>query len=255
MSKPFADRADAGRVLAEELAAYAGRPDVIVLGLPRGGIPVAYEVACALDAPLDVFVVRKLGAPGQEELAMGAIASGDVVVVNDEVIDALKISPEELKAEVENESAGAGAARGDLSRRPRSRRRQRENRDLDRRRPGDRLDNARCGRRAQAAGAAQIVVAVPVGASSTCAEFEEIADRCVCAIAPEQFRSVGLWYEDFAQTDDDEVCDLLARAAAREPERRNFKPSRAACECDKTSREKREGLTRSTTSKWRSRPR
>ena len=103
MSKPFADRTDAGRVLAEELEAYAGLPDVIVLGLPRGGIPVAFEVACALGVPLDVFLVRKLGAPGQEELAMGAIASGDVVVVNDEVIDALKISVEELRAEVEKE--------------------------------------------------------------------------------------------------------------------------------------------------------
>ena len=216
MSKPFADRADAGRVLAEELAAYAGRPDVIVLGLPRGGIPVAYEVACALGAPLDVFLVRKLGAPGQEELAMGAIASGDVVVVNDEVIEALKISPEELKAEVENES-----------------------RELERReaiyRGGRPLaavkgktvilidDGLATGSTMRAAVAAlrrqepaQIVVAVPVGASSTCAEFEGIADRCVCAIAPEHFRSVGLWYEDFAQTDDDEVCDLLARAAARQ---------------------------------------
>jgi putative phosphoribosyl transferase len=214
--KPFADRADAGRVLAEELAPYALSPDVIVLGLPRGGIPVAYEVACALGAPLDVFVVRKLGAPDQEELAMGAIASGDVVVLNDEVIDALKISPDELKAEIENEG-----------------------RELERRaaiyrggRPltavkgkivilvDDGLATGSTMRAAVAAlrqqGPAQIVVAVPVGASSTCAEFEGIADRCVCAIAPDQFRSVGLWYEDFAQTDDDEVCDLLARAASRE---------------------------------------
>ena len=216
VTKPFADRADAGRVLAEELAPYAGSPDVIVLGLPRGGIPVAYEVACALDVPLDVFVVRKLGAPGQEELAMGAIASGDVVVVNDEVIEALKISPAELKAEIENEG-----------------------RELERReaiyRGGRALvavkgktvilvdDGLATGSTMRAAvaalrrqGPAQIVVAVPVGASSTCAEFEEIADRCVCAIAPDEFRSVGLWYEDFAQTDDDEVCNLLGRAAARE---------------------------------------
>jgi putative phosphoribosyl transferase len=215
VSKPFADRADAGRVLAEELSAYAHCPDVVVLGLPRGGIPVAYEVACALGAPLDVFVVRKLGAPGQEELAMGAIASGDVVVVNDEVIEALKISPDELKAEIENEG-----------------------RELERReaiyRGGRALtavkgktvilidDGLATGSTMRAAVAAlrrqepaQIVVAVPVGASSTCDEFESIADRCVCAVAPEQFRSVGLWYEDFAQTDDDEVCNLLGRAAAR----------------------------------------
>jgi putative phosphoribosyl transferase len=217
VSKPFADRADAGRVLAEELAPYAGSPDVIVLGLPRGGIPVAYEVACALGAPLDVFVVRKLGAPGQEELAMGAIASGDVVVLNDEVIEALKISPEELNTEIENEG-----------------------RELERReaiyRGGRALtavkgktvilvdDGLATGSTMRAAvaalrrqGPAQIVVAVPVGASSTCAELEGIADRCVCAIAPEQFRSVGLWYENFDQTDDDEVCNLLARASARDP--------------------------------------
>ena len=104
MTKPFADRADAGRVLAEELLEYRDRPDVIVLGLPRGGVPVAFEVARALRAPLDVFMVRKLGAPGQEELAMGAIASGGTVVVNDEVVAALNISPEQLQAEVESES-------------------------------------------------------------------------------------------------------------------------------------------------------
>ena len=215
MSKPFADRADAGRVLATDLAEYASSPDVIVLGLPRGGIPVAYEVACALGVPLDVFVVRKLGAPGQEELAMGAIASGDVVVLNDEVIRALKITPAELKAEIENES-----------------------RELERReaiyRGGRTLisvkgkkvilidDGLATGSTMQAAIAAlrrhepaQLVVAVPVGASSTCAEFERIADRCVCAVAPENLRSVGFWYDDFGQTDDEEVCKLLARAASR----------------------------------------
>lgn len=149
MSKPFADRADAGRVLAEDLKEYSGRPDVIVLGLPRGGIPVAYEVALALHAPLDVFLVRKLGAPGQEELAMGAIASGGVVVVNDEVIDALGISQEELKAEVETETRESPAPRGNVSRRISARPDQRKNRDLDRRRPGNRLDNVRCPGRSQ----------------------------------------------------------------------------------------------------------
>ncbi len=215
MSKPFADRADAGRVLAEDLKEYSGRPDVIVLGLPRGGIPVAYEVALALHAPLDVFLVRKLGAPGQEELAMGAIASGGVVVVNDEVIDALGISQEELKAEVETET-----------------------RELERReamyRGGSPLapingktvilidDGLATGSTMRAALAAlkrfepsQVVVAVPVGASSTCAELEAIADRCVCSISPENFRSVGLWYDDFAQTTDEEVSELLRRGAAR----------------------------------------
>jgi putative phosphoribosyl transferase len=216
VTKPFADRADAGRVLAGDLAEYAGSPDVIVLGLPRGGIPVAYEVACALGAPLDVFVVRKLGAPGQEELAMGAIASGNVVVLNDEVIEALQISSDDLKAEIDNES-----------------------RELERReaiyRGGRALvavkgktvilidDGLATGSTMRAAVAAlrrrapaRIVVAVPVGASSTCAEFERIADKCVCAVAPEEFRSVGLWYEDFTQTDDDEVCNLITQAASRD---------------------------------------
>src|SRR5271167_1164691 len=103
MSRPFANRAEAGCILAEKLAAYAGQPDVIVLGLPRGGVPVAYEVALALEAPLDVFLVRKLGAPGQEELAMGAIASGDIVVINEEVVQALNISPQLVEAEAERE--------------------------------------------------------------------------------------------------------------------------------------------------------
>jgi putative phosphoribosyl transferase len=214
VSKPFADRADAGRALAEELNEYSGRPDVIVLGLPRGGIPVAYEVARALRVPLDVFLVRKLGAPGQEELAMGAIASGGIVVVNDEVIDALGISPEELKAEVETESQ-----------------------ELERReaiyRGGNPLalvkgktvilidDGLATGSTMRAALAAlkqyepaQVVVAVPVGASSTCAELDGIADRCICAISPENFRSVGAWYKNFDQTSDDEVRELLTRSAA-----------------------------------------
>ena len=103
MNKAFADRRQAGRILAQHLRSYAGRADVLVLGLPRGGVPVAYEVAQVLGAPLDVFLVRKLGAPGHEELAMGAIASGDVVVINEEVVRVLKISPEEVTAEVENE--------------------------------------------------------------------------------------------------------------------------------------------------------
>ena len=178
---------------------------------------MAYEVACALDAPLDVFVVRKLGAPGQEELAMGAIASGDVVVVNEEVIDALKISPEELKAEVENESR-------ELVRREAIYRGGRPLQEIKGKTVILVDDGLATGSTMRAAVAAlrrqepaQIVVAVPVGASSTCAELGAVADRCVCAIAPEQLRSVGSWYEDFDQTTDDEVCDLLARAAAREP--------------------------------------
>jgi putative phosphoribosyl transferase len=225
VSKPFADRADAGRVLAEELAFYSNRPDVIVLGLPRGGVPVAYEVACALHAPLDVFLVRKLGAPGQEELAMGAIASGGVVVVNDEVMDALKISQEELKAEVESESR-------ELERREAMYRGARPLAPVKGKTVILIDDGLATGSTMRAAVAAlrryepaQVVVAVPVGASSTCAEFDAIADRCICAIAPENFRSVGLWYDDFAQTSDEEVSSLLARADSRQTGRSEDRPA------------------------------
>ena len=214
MTKAFADRRQAGRILAHQLRSYAGRSDLIVLGLPRGGVPVAFEVAQALEAPLDVFLVRKLGAPGHEELAMGAIASGDVVVVNDEVVRALKIDTDEVMAEVASE-------REELARR--------EIIYRDGRPPSDVAgktvilvdDGLATGSTMCAAVTAlrqkqpaKIVVAVPVGAASTCAEFQEIADECVCAIAPEDFRAVGLWYDDFAQTSDDEVCGLLAQAAS-----------------------------------------
>jgi putative phosphoribosyl transferase len=179
---------------------------------------VAYEVARALRAPLDVFLVRKLGAPGQEELAMGAIASGGVVVLNDEVIDALEISHEELKAEVEAESH-------ELERREVMYRAGRPFISVKGKTVILIDDGLATGSTMRAALAAlkryepaQVVVAAPVGASSTCAEFAAIADRCVCAIAPENFRSVGLWYDDFAQTTDEEVSGLLARAQSRRTE-------------------------------------
>jgi len=216
MSRPFADRAEAGRILAEKLAAYANRSDVIVLGLPRGGVPVAYEVASALSAPLDVFLVRKLGAPGQEELAMGAIASGDVVVINDEVVRALKISPETVQAEVDSE-------RQELARREAIYRGGRPPLDVagktvilidDGLATGSTMRAAVAALRRQ--GPARIVVAVPIGASSTCDEFRTIADECICAVAPDYFRAVGLWYDDFAQTEDIEVCDLLTRVVGTE---------------------------------------
>jgi len=216
MSRPFANRAEAGRVLAEKLAAYAGRTDVIVLGLPRGGVPVAYEVARALGAPLDVFLVRKLGVPGQEELAMGAIASGDVVVINDEVVEALKISPQTVRAEVDSE-------RQELVRRGVIYRGGRPPLDVqgktvilidDGLATGSTMRAAVVALRRQEP--ARIVVAVPIGASSTRDEFQTIADECICAVAPEHFRAVGLWYDDFAQTDDIEVCDLLTRVAGTE---------------------------------------
>ena len=211
MSKLFADRADAGRVLAEKLAAYQGRDDVIVLGLPRGGVPVAYEAARALEAPLDVFLVRKLGAPGQEELAMGAIASDDIVVINEEVVRALKIAPQVVDAEAERE-------RGELARREAIYHEGRPTLDVSGKTVILIDDGLATGSTMRAAvvalrrkDPARIVVAVPIGAASTCAELQEIADECICVVAPEHFRAVGLWYDDFAQTTDDEVCDLLVR--------------------------------------------
>ena len=216
MDRPFADRREAGRILSGQLISYAGRDDVIVLGLPRGGVPVAFEAAQALNAPLDFFLVRKLGAPGHEELAMGAIASGGVVVVNEEVVRALRISADTVMAEVESE-------REELTRREAIYRGGR--RPLDVRRKiviliDDGLATGSTMRAAVTAlrqkEPARIVVAVPVGAASTCAELRLIADECVCAIAPENFRAVGLWYDDFAQTLDDEVCDLLTRATPGE---------------------------------------
>ena len=224
MNKAFADRRQAGRILAQHLRSYAGRADVIVLGLPRGGVPVADEVAQALGAPLDVFLVRKLGAPGHEELAMGAIASGDVVVINEEVVRVLKISLEEVTAEVENE-------REELIRREALYRDGRSAPDVqgktvilidDGLATGSTMRAAVMALRQQQP--ARIVVAVPVGAASTCAELDEIADECVCAIAPEDFRAVGLWYDDFAQTGDDEVCDLLTRAAPGKTSPPNITP-------------------------------
>jgi predicted phosphoribosyltransferase len=213
MRRPFADRAAAGRVLAEKLADYAERDDVIVLALPRGGVPVASEVARALGVPLDVFVVRKLGAPGQEELAMGAIASGDVVVINDDVVRALKVPPEVLEEKIASE-------RAELSRRESVYRGERPPLDVQGRTviliddglaTGSTMRAAVTALRGQAP--ARIVVAVPIGAPATCAEFQQIAEECICALTPEPFRAVGLWYEDFAQTSDDEVRELLDRAA------------------------------------------
>ena len=213
MRRPFADRAEAGRILAEKLADYAERDDVIVLALPRGGVPVAYEVAQALGAPLDVFVVRKLGAPSQEELAMGAIASGDVVVVNEEVVKALRVPSEVLEEKIASE-------RAELARRESVYRGDRPPRDVQGRTviliddglaTGSTMRAAVTALRGQAT--ARIVVAVPIGAPATSAEFQQIADECICALTPEPFRAVGLWYDDFSQTTDDEVRDLLDRAA------------------------------------------
>ena len=209
----FRDRKEAGRFLARNLAAYADRPDVLVLGLPRGGVPVAFEVARALHVPLDVFLVRKLGVPGHEELAMGAIASGGVRVLNDDVARALRI-PDEVVDMV------AGEERQELERRERSYRGNRPAPDVRGRTViliDDGLATGSTMRAAIAAlrqrGPARIVVVVPVGAPEACAEFQDEADEAICAEMSEPFYAVGVGYQDFSQTTDEEVHDLLEIAA------------------------------------------
>lgn len=211
MPTAFRDRSEAGQLLAERLIAYAGRPDILVLALPRGGVPVAYEVARALGAPLDVFVVRKLGIPGHEELAMGAIASGGVRVLNDDVVQALHIPERVIEAVAARELR-------ELERRERAYRGDRPAPDVRDRTVilvDDGLATGSTMRAAVAAlrrlGPARIVVAVPTAAPSTCEEFRREADECICQITPEPFHAVGLWYQDFSQTTDDEVRDLLDR--------------------------------------------
>lgn len=209
----FHDRADAGQVLARELASYGNRPDVMVLALPRGGVPVGYEVARALHAPLDVFLVRKLGVPGQEELAMGAIASGGTRVLNEEVVDMLNIPDEVIDGVAAEEQQ-------ELNRRERDYRDGRPPPDVRGRTVILVDDGLATGSTMRAAVAAlrqqrpaRIVVAVPVGAPDTCAEFQREADEAICARTPVPFHAVGIWYDDFRQTSDEEVRDLLARAA------------------------------------------
>jgi len=209
----FANRIEAGRLLAKKLDAYANRPDVVVLALPRGGVPVGYEVARALNAPLDVFLVRKLGVPGHEELAMGAIATGNLLVLNEDLVDYMGIS-DYLIDRV--------AAR--------------EQRELERRewlyrgaaKPlsvrgctvivvDDGLATGSTMRAAVSAlkrlGPAKIVAAVPVAARDACESFTaDVDSTCVCVMSPEPFEGVGLWYRDFSQTTDEEVCYLLNHA-------------------------------------------
>ncbi len=211
--KIFKDRIEAGRFLAEKLTNYTDRCDAIVLGLPRGGIPVAYEVAQKLHAPLDVFTVRKLGVPGHEELAMGAIASGGVRVLNHDVLSYIKIPDEEIDRVAADELR-------ELERRERLYRGARPPLDVR-----DRIvivvdDGLATGSTMRAAvkalrqkGPKQIVVAAPVGARETCDSLgDEVDVLCVCALTPEPFQAVGLWYANFQQTTDDEVRNLLARA-------------------------------------------
>lgn len=212
MREIFRDRSEAGRALASALERYRNRGDVIVLGLPRGGIPVAYEVARSLPAPLDVFVVRKLGVPGREELAMGAIASGGIRVLNDDVMSYLRVPA----AAVEKV---ARAEEEELRRRERAYRGSRPFPALSGKSVIVIDDGLATGSTMRAAVAAlrklepsRIVVAVPVGAEESCALLRREADEVVCLSTPEPFQAVGLWYGDFSQTTDDEVRALLAEA-------------------------------------------
>jgi len=209
MESKFQNRAEAGRQLAEKLTAYRGQRDAIVLGLPRGGVPVAAAVARQLGLPLDVFVVRKLGVPGFEELAMGAIASGNVVVLNDEVMHAVP------NAEAILESVRARETL-ELQRREKQYRQNRDAPDLRGRVAVLVDDGVATGATMRAAVAAlrkqsvtKIVAAVPVGAPETCRELEREVDEMVCAFSPASFQGVGQFYEDFSQTTDEEVRELL----------------------------------------------
>jgi putative phosphoribosyl transferase len=206
----FADRADAGRRLAERLVHHAGRDGVIVLGLPRGGVPVAAEVARALHAPLDVFVVRKLGVPSDEELAMGAIAGGGVLVLNDRVVADLHLSEQTI-------AAVAAAELEELERRERAYRGERPPADLAGRVVLLVDDGLATGATMRAAARAvrmraprRVVVAVPVAAAETARSMRAEADEVVCVVEPDGFRSVSGWYEDFTPTSDDDVCAALA---------------------------------------------
>jgi predicted phosphoribosyltransferase len=213
MEGAFPNRIEAGQQLADKLEKYAGREDVIVLGLPRGGVPVANEVAKRLRAPLDVFIVRKLGVPGFEELAAGAIASGGVRVLNEDVVRAIPHAEQAIEAVTAKETM-------ELQRREQTYREGRPGPELR-----DRIailvdDGLATGATMRAAvkalrqrGVAKIVVAVPVGPPDTCHEIEEQADETICLSTPEFFQAVGQYYEDFSQTTDDIVRELLGSAA------------------------------------------
>jgi predicted phosphoribosyltransferase/dienelactone hydrolase len=213
-TEPFRDRIEAGRVLARLLTHYAGADNVLVLGLPRGGVPVAFEVAQALGAPLDLFIVRKLGVPGQPELAMGAIGTGGVRVLNEELVKVIGVPAAAIDAVTEREAR-------ELERREQAYRDGRPAPDVDGRvviLVDDGLATGATMRAAIAAlrrrHAARIVVAVPTAARETCEAMRRDADEVVCAMTPEPFHAVGLWYDDFSETSDDEVRELLRRAAA-----------------------------------------
>ena len=208
-ARAYVDRREAGRELARALQKFSDRDDVIVLALPRGGVPVAFEVAEALGAPLDVFLVRKLGTPGHAELAMGAIASGGIRVINHDVVQWLGILPEQIDAEARREQA-------ELERREREYREGGAAPELSGRTVIVIDDGLATGSTMRAAvlaiqqqSPARVVVAVPVGASDTCEDLGTVADEVVCVRTPVPFSAVGQWYRDFSQTSDEEVRQLL----------------------------------------------
>jgi predicted phosphoribosyltransferase len=208
----FRDRRDAGKKLAGELVEYAGRTDVLVLALPRGGVPVAYEVAVALNVPLDVFIVRKLGLPGREELAVGAIASGGIRVLNEDVVGLLNVPQDVISVVARRELQ-------ELQRREQMYRGERPGPDVrdrtiilidDGLATGASMRAAIAGLRAQHP--ARIVVAVPTASKEACEGLRGEVDQMVCGMTPEPFYGVGKWYEDFRQTTDEEVRVLLEEA-------------------------------------------
>lgn len=213
----FNDRIDAGKRLAARLSKYANREDVLILALPRGGVPVAYEVAKELNVKMDVFIVRKLGVPGNEELAMGAIASGNIRVLNEDVINSFHIPPRIVEETTASELR-------ELERRERIYRRDRPTPKIS----GSIVilidDGLATGATMRAAVAAvktknpaKVIIAVPVAAPDTCTDFGNEVDEVICVATPEPFYGVGAWYEDFSQTTDKEVCDLLDRAQKIKP--------------------------------------
>ncbi|HEY6366036.1 MAG TPA: phosphoribosyltransferase [Candidatus Binatia bacterium] len=211
--RPFADRADAGRKLATQLMIYANNPNLLVLALPRGGVPIAYEIARALHAPLDVFLVRKLGVPLEEELAMGAIATGGVRVLNEEATN----FPDSIIDNV------AKREQRELERRERLYRGDRPALDIEGRAIILVDDGLATGATMRAAAIAlrqmkplKIVVAVPVAPPETCEAFRSEVEEVICAITPDPFIAVGVWYSDFSQTSDEEVRQLLEQASQDE---------------------------------------
>lgn len=208
----FKDRVDAGKKLAKELSKYANRSDVLILALPRGGVPVAFEVAKELNVKMDVFIVRKLGVPGNEELAMGAIASDNIRVLNEDVVSSFQIPERVIDSVAANELK-------ELERREQAYRGNRPKPEISGKTVILIDDGLATGATMRAAVAAlkiknptKIVIAVPTAAADTCRFFEEKVDEIICVTTPEPFYGVGAWYGDFSQTTDEEVCELLDKA-------------------------------------------